>query len=290
MRFKGGLLMKDADLRCFPFDLQALPIHVTVVPSFSLSKVVKNKDGSKAPKDAYKFQLSSTHHQTVEDEYSNAAHKGCGHYLTDGAGKSLVEFYPCHVSGRSINSGRDYQINVFVKRPLFATHTWNLLSVVLLAGVAMSSFYADWSLAHRMGITLTVILIVAVWTRPDCLARVPYATLFDKCFKISLATAIFISFVNIHSVMQCGGYNSLAIEFLRERYQNDGSNCAHGWCDSTKLDCNLLLVTFLLWFCANAAVVIREVLLRNRVKEFMRNSHHPLEALEAPHLPLLPLK
>lgn len=265
MRYKGGLFMKEADMSCFPFDLQALPIHVSAVPCISLAKVVKNKDGTRPPRDAFKFQLSNSHKKTVEDDYAAASFKSCGHYLTDEAGKLLVEFCPRHISGCELHSGREYRVNVVVQRPWVTCHTWNLLLVLLLTGVAMCSFYAELSIAPRMSMTLIVILITAVWARPESLARIPYTTLFDKCFKISLATAIFISFSNIYTVMQCGGYNQLAIGFLRDRYQNDGSSCAHGWCDSTKLDCNLLVITGSLWFCANVAVLIREVQLRQRM-------------------------
>merc|ERR1712226_1640385 len=102
-------------------------------------------------------------------------------------------------------------------------------------------------LSSRMSITLTVILTIAVSSRPACIAKSRYVTFYDRFMLLSLAIAAFMSCANVISVRKCGGHNSDAPPFMQEEYEINKQSCEVGWCSSTKLDCSIFLATLLIW-------------------------------------------
>merc|ERR1712050_410178 len=98
---------------------------------------------------------------------------------------------------------------------------------------------------------LTVILTVAVGTRPECICKVPYITFFDRCFQLCLVISIWISFANIYTISICGGYPlSDTPIYMKDIFSRHQDVCDVSWCGSTSLDCRFLVCTVVIWLAA----------------------------------------
>eukprot|EP00427_Karlodinium_veneficum_P052060 CAMPEP_0169367388 /NCGR_PEP_ID=MMETSP1017-20121227/33636_1 /TAXON_ID=342587 /ORGANISM="Karlodinium micrum, Strain CCMP2283" /LENGTH=519 /DNA_ID=CAMNT_0009465413 /DNA_START=18 /DNA_END=1574 /DNA_ORIENTATION=+ len=221
MRFRGLLYMSRADMRCFPFDIQFLPIHIKAAPCRNLENVLSNRDGSKVPKDAFKFYLDDSTLMCADKDYIEAEHKGCGNFVQKG------------INGQP---GIDaYRVSIFVERPFLGSYAWNLVIMNVLAWLAGTSFWdgASPDVSSRMSITLTVILTIAVSSRPVAIEKTTYVTMNDQCQQMCLAIATIVSFLNVINVQICGGHHPESPMYMQEFYLESKSFCEKSWCGST---------------------------------------------------------
>jgi len=164
-----------------------------------------------------------------------------------GAGDLLVDFGLAGINGQP---GIDaYRVSIFVERPFLGSYAWNLVIMNVLAWLAGTSFWdgASPDVSSRMSITLTVILTIAVSSRPVAIEKTTYVTMNDQCQQMCLAIATIVSFLNVINVQICGGHHPESPMYMQEFYLESKSFCEKSWCGSTWIDCHCFLFTFCLW-------------------------------------------
>lgn len=254
MRFRGTLAMASLDLRCFPFDIQALPVRLRAGRCQGLALGtpaaggnVREATGRVTLVDGGAV-MSSEHYQRLD-----ARMRGRGHYAVPSAAETLQEFKIKGITGHHMEKQRtdNYEVCIIVERPKMSTYTWDIVIQNLLVFLAASAFWdasaAD--LASRLSISLTVILTLAAYTssRPSPIERAPYITLHDWNEQTSIFLTTVISFFSVLTIVQCGGERADAPVFMQEEYQLHVDVCEVGWCYSRNVDCTGLLYSLGLW-------------------------------------------
>lgn len=234
-------------MRCFPFDVQFLPIHMKAAPCRNLENVLSNRDGSKVPKDAFKFYLDDSTIMCSDKDYIDAEYKGSGNFVQKGAGDLLVDFGLAGINGQP--GIEAYRVSIFVERPWLGSYAWNLVIMNVLAWLAGTSFWdgASPDVSSRMSITLTVILTIAVSSRPVAIEKTTYVTMNDQCQQMCLAIATIISFLNVGIVQICGGHHPDSPMYMQEFYRKSEHFCEKSWCGTTWIDCHAFVLILCVW-------------------------------------------
>jgi len=208
----------------------------------------------------------------VDSDHIAAEHKGRGNFVQEGAGDLLVEFGLCGIAGQP--SSGAYQVNIFVERPYLGSYSWNLIIMNILAWLAGTSFWdgASPEISSRMSITLTVILTIAVSSRPVAIEKTTYVTLHDRCQQLCLAIATGISFLNVFNIQMCGGFHPDAPLYMKGFYKRHENVCEKSWCGTTQIDCNCFLTAIILWGLWMSYIVFWTLRMRHRIRNDMMGS------------------
>jgi len=281
MRFRGTLSVSKVSLRCFPFDLQVLPVRLKAARCRRFLPAID--DGAAAlpcPRsDIDRVSLVDSRSMMKEASYRSAEtrHRGCGHYAVPTAGDALLEFDICSVTGCHPDAERGdvYEITILVERPLVASYICDLFIMNLLVGLAACAFWdtAAPELSSRMSISLTVILTLAAYTstRPAPIEKAPYVTFHDWCEQMCMFLVTGISIQNVVAVVMCGGHHEEAPPYMAEMFERHREQCSVGWCLSRKIDCQSVIVLLATWVCLTAYSVIWLVHMRHRMTVGLRN-------------------
>ncbi|CAE8649566.1 unnamed protein product, partial [Polarella glacialis] len=253
MRFRGTLAMGPVDLRCFPFDIQALPIRLKARRCRGLA-LGTPAAGARCDQCGLVSLVDSSGMMLFESYLQHDAHlKGRGNYAVATAGDALLEFNINGLTGRHPDAKRVdiYEVCIFVKRPFLAHYFWDLLILNLLVMLATTAFWdtAAADLSSRMSISLTVILTLAAYTssRPAPIEKAPYVTFHDWVEQMSMFLVTGISVQNVVAVVSCGGQNSEAPPYMTEEFERNRDGCSLGWCMSRQIDCKGLTVLLVAW-------------------------------------------
>jgi len=240
------------DLRCFPFDVQALPIKLKARRCHGLAFATPAA-GSQCAFPG-RVDLAESSGMLFEESYwaRDACLRGQGNYILETAGDSLLEFNMAGLTGRFPNENRRdfYEACVFVKRPFLSSYFWHFLLLNLVVMLAATAFWdAAPELSSRMSISLTMMLTLAAYTssRPLPIKRATYVTFHDWCEQISMLLVTGISIQNVVVVVSCGGQHEVAHPYLAEEFERHGDKCELGWCMSRKLDCSGLTLLLVMW-------------------------------------------
>merc|ERR1712054_296372 len=131
--------MSQADMRCFPFDVQSLPVLLKATPCRYLEHVIRSSSNCKVRGNALKFHMDNSTVMLSDVDYMAADHKGHGNFLEPGAGDSLVEFAVDSVKSRP--GFAVYQVDLFIARPMLSSYCWNIIVVNVLAWLAGASYW-----------------------------------------------------------------------------------------------------------------------------------------------------
>mmetsp|Transcript_93703 Transcript_93703/g.260865 ORF Transcript_93703/g.260865 Transcript_93703/m.260865 type:complete len:830 (-) Transcript_93703:298-2787(-) len=268
MRFRGTLVISDVDLRCFPFDVQALPVRLKAACSRSLALGTPASEA--ASQELGRVHLVQSRKALLDESYrSAAAHlRGQGHHAVPGADETLLEFDISGLTGwhREPSRGDVYCVSVVVTRPSLASYFWDLVIMNLLVALAAAAFWdtAAPELSSRMSISLTVILTLAAYTasRPAPIEKAPYTTLHDWCAHMSMFLVTGISVQNVFATVMCGGQHEEAPPYMAAEFESNREDCSLGWCSSRAIDCRGLVILLATW-CALAVYTVAW-LLRSR--------------------------
>jgi hypothetical protein len=260
MRFRGTLALSSVNLKCFPFDMQVLPIRLKAARCRSLlasppDSVAVSPSCPPSPKYKRVFLVDSVT-MTQDEGYRRAEPRlrGRGHFAVPAAGDSLVEFQICSVTGCHPDPERGdvYEVSILVERPL-SHYIYDVLIMNLLVGLAACAFWdtASADLSSRMSISLTIILTLAAYTstRPAPIEKAPYVTFHDWCEQMSMFLVTGISIQNVVAVTLCGGFHQEAPSYMADMFEKHQEQCDVGWCLSRKIDCQGLLVLLCTWAC-----------------------------------------
>jgi len=260
LRFRGTLALTSVNLKCFPFDIQVLPIKLKAARCQSLalgtpSMWQVSTPGQQELEQVGFVNLISNPLMLWSQSYRNAKPqmRGQGHHAAPGAGDALLEFRICGLTGTCPDSERGdvYEVNIFVERPFFASYFWDLVILNLLVMLAASAFWdtAAPELSSRMSISLTIILTLAAYTssRPEPIAKAPYVTFHDWCEQISMFLVTGISVQNVFAVVMCGGQHQEAPPHMVTEFEQNRENCEQGWCKSRNIDCRALICLLCTW-------------------------------------------
>lgn len=276
MRFRGVLSMSAVNLKCFPFDIQMLPIKLKAARCRGLAL------GTPSVSWAQREQVSRVHltdglvPRTPGYLESHIRAVGQGHYAMPSAGDSLLEFRICGLTGyhQDPHRGDIYDVSIFVARPFFASYFWDLVIMNLFVMLAATAFWdtAAPELSSRMSISLTVILTLAAYTssRPEPIAKAPYVTFHDWCEQMSMFLVTGISAQNVFAVVMCGGQHGEAPPYMVAEFQDNQERCALGWCKSRSVDCQGLVVLLVTWLLLIVYSCIWLVRTRRRATKELR--------------------
>lgn len=253
MRFRGTLAMGPVDLRCFPFDRQALPIRLKSRRCRGLALATPMAG---AQEQSGRVSLVESRAMLKDERYwqNHPYLRGGGNYAVATAGDALLEFGICGLAGQHpCKTQADvYEVNIFIKRPFFASYFWDLVILNLLVMLAATAFWdtAAPELSSRMSISLTVILTLAAYTssRPAPIEKAPYTTFHDWCEQMSMFLVTGISVQNVIAVVSCGGQHEEAPPYMAEEFKQNEESCRLGWCKSRSIDCSSLIVLLVTWF------------------------------------------
>lgn len=247
MRFRGTLAMGAADLRCFPFDLQALPIRVRAGRCQGLL-LGTPAAGAATRETTGRVNLSDDGAMKFDERYLklDACMRGHGHYAAIGAAEALQEFTLRGVTGHHPDKQRRdaYEVCIVVARPKLSSYVWDMIIQNLLVLLATTSFWdTSTDLSSRMSISLTVLLTLAAYTaaRPQAIEKAPYVTAHDWNEQTSMIVTTAISLQSVASVVLCGQAKS------DDEFKGNGAQCETGWCYSRGIDCSGFLFTLLIW-------------------------------------------
>jgi hypothetical protein len=242
-RFRGTLAMGAVNLKCFPFDIQVLPVRL------------KASRGRQTRGHSSRLGLVSSEPVMRSAEYLELPGnlRGRGQQVLSTAAETMPEFHLRAVTGtRPLQERSDvYEVRLLVERPLFQNYFWEIVVMNVLVGLAASAFWdtASSDLSSRMSISLTVILTVAACTatRPAAIAKAPYVTFHDYIELITVLLVAGISLQNIWAVVNCGGQSPNAPPHMLEMYESNLAYCEPDWCHARRIDCQGLLTLLLTW-------------------------------------------
>eukprot|EP00929_Paragymnodinium_shiwhaense_P119526 TRINITY_DN91439_c0_g1_i1.p1 TRINITY_DN91439_c0_g1~~TRINITY_DN91439_c0_g1_i1.p1 ORF type:complete len:891 (+),score=174.95 TRINITY_DN91439_c0_g1_i1:62-2674(+) len=253
MRFRGTLSLSSVNLRCFPFDIQVLPIKLKAARI--RSHAVTTPRGHKSSSVSSKIRLvdegpmSRTAHYRCMDKHL----RGRGHHALAAADETLLEFNIQSITGCHAEPFRPdtYEVHILVERPRFGSYVYDIVIINLLVCVSATAFWdtAAPELSSRMSISLTVILTIAAYTssRPAPIEKAPYVTFHDWSEQVSMLLVTGISIQNVFAVVLCGGQHEEAPPYMREIFESNEELCSVGWCYSRNIDCRALLVLIVSW-------------------------------------------
>jgi len=255
MRFRGALTMGAVDLRCFPFDLQALPIRLRAGRCQGLTLGTPAAGAVARDEVAGRVNLLDNGSMLSDERYKllDARIRGRGHYAVPQAAEALQEFNIKGITGHhhEKNRGDAYEVCIVIERPKISSYFWDIIIQNLLVMLAATAFWdtASADLSSKMSITLVVILTLAAYTssRPSPIEKAPYVTLHDWNEQTSMMVTTVISLQNVLSVVRCGGEKPDAPSFMKEEFERNADECAVGWCHARNRDCVGLLFTAGLW-------------------------------------------
>lgn len=259
MRFRGTLAIQHVNLRCFPFDVQVLPLRLKAAHrrSFALGTLVGEmgdcgRDGDVAVHLVDVGVSERTSLRPLQDEAEGRL-SGRGHWAAPSADEALLEFDICSLTGYHPHRERKdlYEVGILVQRPPFASYFWDIILMNLFVVLAATAFWDTSSadLSSRMSISLTVILTLAAYTssRPDPIAKAPYVTFHDWMEQMCMFLVTGISIQNVVAVVQCGGQSGDAPPYMQAEFELNPELCAVGWCKSRNVDCRGLTLLVVCW-------------------------------------------
>lgn len=282
LRFRGTLSIAAVSLKCFPFDIQMLPVKLKAARCRGLALGTPDSSAGVAVDDDREqislVSLKTNRATMFGDGYqSTDAHlRGQGHYAVPTAGHSLLEFEICGLTGCHPDQRRCdvYELCIFVERPFFASYFWDLVIMNLFVMLAATAFWdtAAPELSSRMSISLTVILTLAAYTssRPTPIAKAPYVTFHDWCEQMSMLLVTGISVQNVFAVVLCGGQHEEAPSYMVEEFNRNLQSCELGWCMSRKIDCQGLVILLTAWLALAVYSCIWLVRTRSRATRGLR--------------------
>merc|ERR1719265_1293548 len=164
-------MILQASLKSFPFDIQVLPFAVKA-EQFSRQRI----------------KLVDPHARLKDPDYKKAHYKkrgGKGHLVAEKL--AMYQFNVIGITGdqdleRSAH-GDIYRVDCFVERPRMSNYVWDLLIMLLLLTLAVTSLWSPSpELSMRMSIAMTVLLTTAAYNsnRPRAIELYPDATFHDR--------------------------------------------------------------------------------------------------------------
>eukprot|EP00927_Polykrikos_kofoidii_P045372 TRINITY_DN3931_c0_g3_i1.p1 TRINITY_DN3931_c0_g3~~TRINITY_DN3931_c0_g3_i1.p1 ORF type:complete len:860 (-),score=99.45 TRINITY_DN3931_c0_g3_i1:214-2793(-) len=256
MRFRGALSLNSVNLRCFPFDVQVLPVRLKALRCRGLSLGTPML-GMCGQEQTHRVPLIDNGRLTSQPGYlgTHPRFRAQGHFAVPTADESLLEFNIRQLAGRHPEPQRSdiYEVSILVERPFRGSYSWDLLIMNLLVLLAATALWdtAAPELSSRMSISLTILLTLAAYcgSRPAPIERAPYVTLHDWCEQMSILLVTGISFQNVFAVALCGGHHEEAPIHMKDMYEENQGICDVGWCFSRKVDCHAILVLIVTWVC-----------------------------------------
>eukprot|EP00927_Polykrikos_kofoidii_P045370 TRINITY_DN3931_c0_g1_i1.p1 TRINITY_DN3931_c0_g1~~TRINITY_DN3931_c0_g1_i1.p1 ORF type:complete len:884 (-),score=96.26 TRINITY_DN3931_c0_g1_i1:707-3358(-) len=263
MRFRGALSLNSVNLRCFPFDVQVLPVKMKALRCRGLSLGTPMVDMCRKEQ-IHRVPLIDNGRMTSQPGYlgTHPHLRAKGHFAVPGADASLLEFNIRQLAGHHPEPQRRdmYEVSILVERPFRGSYSWDLLIMNLLVLLAASALWdtAAPELSSRMSISLTIILTLAAYcgSRPAPIEKAPYVTLHDWCEQMSMLLVTGISFQNVFAVVLCGGHHGEAPIHMKDMYEENQEICDVGWCFSRKVDCHAILILIVTWVCLSIYTVV----------------------------------
>jgi len=259
MRFRGTLAIPTVNLKCFPFDIQVLPLKFKAARCRGLAL------GTPFANEENKHQVGVVHLVDVDDglemaskllekSEAEARFSSRGHFVMPSVDESLIDFdmrglAACHPDSER---GDVYEVSVFVERPCFASYFWDLVIMNLLVVLAATAFWdtASAELSSRMSISLTIILTLAAYTssRPAPISKAPYVTFHDWVEQMCMFLVTGISVQNVFAVATCGGQSEDAPPYMAAEFASHPERCGLAWCFSRRVDCQGFVILLVAWF------------------------------------------
>lgn len=254
MRFRGTLSLSAVNLKCFPFDIQVLPVKLKAARCRGLALGTPRLEPS-AGEQIHKVHLVDAGLFPPEAGYwETSPHlRSRGHFALPAADDSLLEFNISGLTGCRPEPQRvdTYEVHILVERPKFASYVWDIVIMNLLVLLSATAFWdtAAPELSSRMSISLTVILTLAAYTssRPAPIEKAPYVTFHDWCEQVCMLLVTCISVQNVFAVVLCGGQHEEAPVYMVEMFEQNQEICSVGWCLSRRIDCRGLIVLVVVW-------------------------------------------
>jgi hypothetical protein len=219
VRFRANLVLDEANLGYFPFDLHELPIKLDLtiprgvrVEAGVLPQIVLKQP---TPQGLGPYD---TWHSPPEAKMTMT-----GDFTVVGM------FYDAGVDEKG-----SYSLKFMVKRNPGVRGT-EILIINCLPFLAMGSFWeSSGLLVNRLVITLLVMvaLVVVTGRRPTELCKIPCMTVYDRCCHEALFIVAVVGLQNIASTVlyqQCGDSD--------EGICKCQSSCGKAWCGARTLDC-----------------------------------------------------
>jgi len=255
MRFRGTLALSSVNLRCFPYDIQVLPIKLKAARCRGLTLGTPLFDLRKQEQ-VHRIRLVDNGTLKNDCAYLKSAlnMRSNGHFAVPAADDSLLEFNIAGLHGCHAEKDRSdtYEIRILVERPLFASYFFDLVIMNLLVALSATAMWdtAAPELSSRMSISLTVILTLAAYTsaRPAPIEKAPYVTFHDWCEQVCMFLVAGISMQNVYAVVLCGGQHEEAPPYMKDIYEDNEDACSMGWCFSRKVDCRGFIILLTAWF------------------------------------------
>jgi hypothetical protein len=257
MRFRGTLSLSVVNLRCFPFDIQVLPIRLKAARCPILPAGTPAANIDRAKERIGRVHLVDDADMNMPQETSYWATKphlrARGHCALAAADETLLEFNISGLTGCHPNPKRGdvYEVHILVERPKFASYVWEMVIMNVLVLLSASAFWdtAAPELSSRMSISLTIILTLAAYTsaRPAPIEKAPYVTFHDWWEQVCMLLVTGISVQNVFAVVLCGGHHEDAPAYMTEMFERNQEMCSVGWCFSRKIDCSALVYLLIAW-------------------------------------------
>eukprot|EP00929_Paragymnodinium_shiwhaense_P110805 TRINITY_DN7805_c0_g1_i1.p1 TRINITY_DN7805_c0_g1~~TRINITY_DN7805_c0_g1_i1.p1 ORF type:complete len:795 (+),score=144.85 TRINITY_DN7805_c0_g1_i1:162-2387(+) len=259
MRFRGTLALNAVNLRCFPFDVQVLPIRIKAARSRNVALLTAALAGAEhgRHRPEGRVQLVDSGRMMHDRRYiaAPARLKAVGHYAATSVDEALLEFNLKRLAGGYPDMDRSdvYEVHLHVERPIFGSYFWELMIMNVLVFLSATAFWdtAAPEISSRMSISLTVILTLAAYTssRPAAIEKAPYVTFHDWVEQVCMFLVTGISIQNVVAVVTCGGQHPEAPAYMQELFQaNEEGLCAVGWCYSRNVDCRGIVLLVVSWF------------------------------------------
>lgn len=230
-RFRATLVLEEANLGYFPFDLHELPIKLDVkIPrGVEVEKGAVRKIVLKQPTQSGLGEVDVWHSAPDWKMTMTMDFEVAGMFMPKLKSDDTYEF---EVDGE--NDTGSYSLRFLVKRNPGIRGS-ELLIINVLPFLAMGTFWeSSGLLANRLVITLLVMvaLVVVSGRRPPELNRAPCATVYDRCCHESL---FIVSVVALQNIMS-------SVFYLRCGDSDEGickcqSSCGRAWCGARSLDC-----------------------------------------------------
>jgi hypothetical protein len=255
MRFRGTLALSSVNLRCFPFDIQVLPIRLKAARCPALTPGTPAANVDRARERIGRVPLVDQGDIPHELSYwATSPHlRARGHCALAAADETLLEFNISGLTGCHPDAKRGdvYEVHILVERPKFASYVWEMVIMNVLVLLAATAFWdtAAPELSSRMSISLTIILTLAAYTsaRPAPIEKAPYVTFHDWWEQVCMLLVTGISVQNVFAVVLCGGQHEEAPAYMAEMFERNEEICSVGWCYSRNIDCRGLVYLLIAW-------------------------------------------
>lgn len=277
MRYRGQLTIDEVELRCFPFDLQLLPLRVKS-RRWEVQADPRTKKKVRVP-----VQLVHGRCRRSDSAYAHArsTQRGDGHMAMPTADGMLeFDFYGICGYQKLLMSekGDIYEVGCVVMRPTWRNAIFmDFIISNLMVLLCFASFYdtAAPELSSRMSISLTIMLTLSAYTsqRPDAINKAPYSTFHDKNEQKCLLLVLLISVENVVATKLCGGEHEEAPAYMQAYFakfskpENLELCFAPGFCQSRNIDCWAMVGIFALWITMILWSLTKVFLLRHKFVE-----------------------